>query len=88
MRRSPTSNCLTRISVVFTASQTGAYGAEAQPTGGFVMDRQTHTGVRPPGKHLPPPHTHRLSGDLRVCPVAPMAGVGVGVGVDGQWRYM
>ncbi|XP_029707228.1 homeobox protein Meis1a isoform X1 [Takifugu rubripes] len=30
-------------------SQTGVYGSEAQPMGGFVMDRQTHMGIRPPG---------------------------------------
>uniref|UniRef100_A0A671WAB1 Meis homeobox 1 a n=2 Tax=Sparidae TaxID=8169 RepID=A0A671WAB1_SPAAU len=48
-------------------SQAGPYGPDGQPMGGFVMDGQTHMGIRPPG---------------------PMGGVGMGMGVEGQWHYM
>ncbi|XP_068177434.1 homeobox protein Meis1-like isoform X2 [Antennarius striatus] len=30
-------------------SQAGPYGPDGQPMGGFVMDGQTHIGIRPPG---------------------------------------
>uniref|UniRef100_A0A7N8YLR5 Meis homeobox 1 a n=1 Tax=Mastacembelus armatus TaxID=205130 RepID=A0A7N8YLR5_9TELE len=36
-------------------SQAAPYGTDGQPMGGFVMDGQTHLGIRPPGKHT---HTH------------------------------
>lgn len=42
---------------MFTVSQTGAYGPDGQPMGGFVTDGQTHVGIRPAGKHT---HTHSL----------------------------
>ncbi|XP_029920483.1 homeobox protein Meis1a [Myripristis murdjan] len=48
-------------------SQAGPYGPDGQPMGGFVMDGQTHMGIRPPGA---------------------MGGVGMGMGVEGQWHYM
>lgn len=84
--------------IMFTVSQTGVYGLEAQPVGGFVMDGQTHMGIKPPGIHLLPhahTHTHTLtelvycpperSAELLcVCPVGPMGGVGM----DGQWHYI
>ncbi|XP_071773163.1 homeobox protein Meis1a isoform X1 [Centroberyx gerrardi] len=48
-------------------SQGGAYAPDGQPMGGFVMDGQTHMGIRPPGA---------------------MGGMGMGMGVEGQWHYM
>uniref|UniRef100_A0A3Q3QD99 Homeobox domain-containing protein n=1 Tax=Monopterus albus TaxID=43700 RepID=A0A3Q3QD99_MONAL len=43
-------------------TQVSAYGPDGQPMGGFVVDRQTHVGIRPPGKH-----THTSSSQLPVC---------------------
>uniref|UniRef100_A0A3Q3XF45 Homeobox domain-containing protein n=1 Tax=Mola mola TaxID=94237 RepID=A0A3Q3XF45_MOLML len=37
------------------SNRAGPYGPDGQPMGGFVMDGQTHMGIRPTGKHT---HTH------------------------------